>query len=217
MAITAAITLSSSTANANAQVIATCTISNSGGSDVDVQSCSPVGFVSASTYRDFIAADWTDTPGSDFSDFVVTAQSPGARGDGSTLHAAYNGASEDIAVPQSGSFDSVDPAITMTAPPSWYEGETATISASSGTISVVNAGQPQFPSVPLIFGDPASASNPQNFTVPASGSLALVFGVIAKAPNGDQPDQAYDIGATVVTSGGVTTYATVATLTVSAP
>jgi hypothetical protein len=214
VSITAAITLSSATTTTGKQVTATCTITNAGASDVTVQSCSPTGFVSASTYRDFVTADWTDTPGADFADLVVSAVTGGERGS-SSVEVSYDGSSLSEAVPQTGLVELGDPAVTLTLPPSWYGTESATISATSEEITVTNAGQPQFPSVSLNFGVPFNAVDATDKTVPAGGTLALQFGVVPLAPGRESEAQAYDIGATVVTSGSVTTYATVSTLTVS--
>lgn len=212
MAITAAITLSSATGTTGSQVIATCTISNSGGSAVTVQSCTPVGYVSASTYRDFVTAAWTDAVGADFGAIAVTTIGEnGQRGDSSIDIGGVT-----VAVPVDGTIDLPDPLVTLTLPPSWYSGESASFSATGGDITVTNSGQPQFPSVSLIFGVPTNNVDATNVTVPASGSLTLKFNVLPQSPAPGAADQAFDIGATVVTSGGVTTYATIATLTVSA-
>lgn len=214
MAITAAITLSSATTTTPEQVVATCTVSNSGGDAVTVTDFLPRAFVSASTYRDFVTAEWTDAPGSDFADFVLLAETAGQRAGGeSVVGVTYDGSTGSITVPLTGVHENGDPTLTLTFAPSWLRGEGATISATSGDITVTQSGQPQFPSVSVILGDGNTLDG--SLSVPAGGTLAIKFNVLPLAPAANALEQAYDIGATVVTSGGVTTYATVATLTVS--
>ena len=208
MAITAVITLSSATTTTPEQVVATCTVSNSGGDAVVVTDFLPRAFVSASTFRSFFTAAWTGAAGGDFAALDVAADGDGSRGNSNIL---IGGVAADV--PLDGLVVVPDPAVTLTVAPSWLASETGTFSATGGDITVTNAGQPQFPSVSVVLGDGNTLDG--TLSVAAGGTLAIKFNVLPLAPAANGVEQAYDIGATVVTTGGVITYATVATLTVS--
>ena len=206
MAITAAITLSSATTTTPEQVVATCTVSNSGGDAVMVTDFLPRAYVSASTFRPFIQTDWTGAPGGDFGPATVSAIGDGSRGNSSI---SLDGTVTEV--PLDGLVVVVSPAITLTVAPSWFASESATISATGGDLTTTNAGQPQFPSVSVVLGEGNTLDG--TLSVPAGGTLAIKFNVLPFAPAANGVAQAYDIGATVNTTGGVTTIATVATLT----
>jgi hypothetical protein len=97
-----------------------------------------------------------------------------------------------------------------------YAGETATFSTTIGEIGAITYAGAFLPQSTCVIQGQPPCTEGLDVTVPASGSLALKYGVFAKQP-AVPSSFAYDIGATVRTSDGATTYATVATLTVTDP